>query len=244
MPRPYIQLPIDKIEILAKRHWNSADELKKISVELEHRKTRAARKLKEHIIVHMSEINGKAPKSILVQQTVDKFDPQKDIMKYDQLVVDVIKQYQNNNFAKEDLMQEGRAGLLEAGKNFTGDTESSFKNFAKIKIKKCIEDFISFNSELETIKTIVNNDPQIMNREISSPLESVIKKNQYEQTSRLLSTLTPREERVLRMRFGIYKKEDQPLEEVGQDFEVTRERIRLIEAKEQRKLRNINRRGK
>ena len=62
--------------------------------------------------------------------------------------------------------------------------------------------------------------------------------NLAEQTRRVLKTLTPREEKVLRMRFGIGEKSDHTLEEVGQDFEVTRERIRQIEAKALRKLRH------
>jgi RNA polymerase primary sigma factor len=76
---------------------------------------------------------------------------------------------------------------------------------------------------------------------VVSPLEAVIKANLSEQTSRVLSTLTPREEKVLRMRFGIGEKSDHTLEEVGQDFEVTRERIRQIEAKALRKLRHPSR---
>jgi RNA polymerase primary sigma factor len=57
----------------------------------------------------------------------------------------------------------------------------------------------------------------------------------------VLATLTPREEKVLRMRFGIGERSDHTLEEVGQDFEVTRERIRQIEAKALRKLRHPSR---
>ncbi|MDZ7697603.1 MAG: sigma factor-like helix-turn-helix DNA-binding protein [Deltaproteobacteria bacterium] len=62
-----------------------------------------------------------------------------------------------------------------------------------------------------------------------------------EQTRRVLTTLTPREEKVLRMRFGIGEKADHTLEEVGRDFCVTRERIRQIEAKALRKLRHPSR---
>ena len=62
-----------------------------------------------------------------------------------------------------------------------------------------------------------------------------------EQTRRILSTLTPREEKVLRMRFGIGEESDHTLEEVGKDFNVTRERIRQIEAKALRKLRHPSR---
>ncbi len=74
-----------------------------------------------------------------------------------------------------------------------------------------------------------------------SPSEAVISVNLAEQTRKVLSTLTPREEKVLRMRFGIGEKSDHTLEEVGQDFEVTRERIRQIEAKALRKLRHPSR---
>jgi RNA polymerase primary sigma factor len=81
----------------------------------------------------------------------------------------------------------------------------------------------------------------IEDKGVVNPLEAVIKANLSEQTSRVLSTLTPREEKVLRMRFGIGEKSDHTLEEVGQDFEVTRERIRQIEAKALRKLRHPSR---
>jgi RNA polymerase primary sigma factor len=81
----------------------------------------------------------------------------------------------------------------------------------------------------------------IEDKSISSPVESVISNNLEDSTRRVLKTLTPREEKVLRMRFGIGEKSDHTLEEVGQDFEVTRERIRQIEAKALRKLRHPSR---
>ncbi len=73
------------------------------------------------------------------------------------------------------------------------------------------------------------------------PLESTIQGNLKETTSRVLAALTPREERVLRMRFGIGMNTDHTLEEVGQQFNVTRERIRQIEAKALRKLKHPSR---
>ena len=73
------------------------------------------------------------------------------------------------------------------------------------------------------------------------PLDSAILSNLRESTTRVLSTLTPREERVLRMRFGIGMNTDHTLEEVGQQFSVTRERIRQIEAKALRKLKHPSR---
>ncbi len=69
-----------------------------------------------------------------------------------------------------------------------------------------------------------------------SPADAMITTNLAEETRKVLATLTPREEKVLRMRFGIGEKSDHTLEEVGRDFEVTRERIRQIEAKALRKL--------
>ncbi|MCI5065153.1 RNA polymerase sigma factor RpoD [bacterium] len=74
-----------------------------------------------------------------------------------------------------------------------------------------------------------------------SPSNAVVNMNLHEQTRRVLATLTPREEKVLRMRFGIGEKSDHTLEEVGQNFDVTRERIRQIEAKALRKLRHPSR---
>ncbi len=73
------------------------------------------------------------------------------------------------------------------------------------------------------------------------PQDAVINSNLADQTRKVLSTLAPREERVLKMRFGIGERANHTLEEVGQDFEVTRERIRQIEAKALRKLRHPSR---
>jgi RNA polymerase primary sigma factor len=81
----------------------------------------------------------------------------------------------------------------------------------------------------------------IEDKGVINPQDAVINANLSEQTRKVLSTLTPREEKVLRMRFGIGEKYDHTLEEVGQDFDVTRERIRQIEAKALRKLRHPSR---
>lgn len=81
----------------------------------------------------------------------------------------------------------------------------------------------------------------IEDKKFMLPSEAAINQNLAEQTRKVLATLTPREEKVLRMRFGIGEKADHTLEEVGQDFQVTRERIRQIEAKALRKLRHPTR---
>ncbi len=81
----------------------------------------------------------------------------------------------------------------------------------------------------------------IEDKKIMLPSDAAVNLNLAEQTRKVLATLTPREEKVLRMRFGIGEKADHTLEEVGQDFTVTRERIRQIEAKALRKLRHPTR---
>jgi RNA polymerase primary sigma factor len=73
------------------------------------------------------------------------------------------------------------------------------------------------------------------------PIDAAIQSNLRQTTTKILSSLTPREERVLRMRFGIGMNSDHTLEEVGQQFSVTRERIRQIEAKALRKLKHPTR---
>ncbi len=84
----------------------------------------------------------------------------------------------------------------------------------------------------------------IEDKNVINPSKAMVNLNLVEQTRKILATLTPREERVLRMRFGIGEESDHTLEEVGQDFNVTRERIRQIEAKALRKLRHPSRSSK
>jgi RNA polymerase primary sigma factor len=81
----------------------------------------------------------------------------------------------------------------------------------------------------------------IEDKSLIAPNDAVVSISLSEQTRKVLATLTPREEKVLRMRFGIGEDSDHTLEEVGQDFSVTRERIRQIEAKALRKLRHPSR---
>ncbi|MBI4827829.1 MAG: RNA polymerase sigma factor RpoD, partial [Nitrospinae bacterium] len=81
----------------------------------------------------------------------------------------------------------------------------------------------------------------IEDKKAMSPLEAVVRSGLKEKTAQVLATLVSREERVVRKRFGIGMDSEHTLEEVGQDFEVTRERIRQIEAKALRKLRHPSR---
>jgi len=84
----------------------------------------------------------------------------------------------------------------------------------------------------------------IEDKEVISPQEAAISSNMANQTQRVLSTLNKREEKILRMRFGIGEKDNYTLEEVGQDFDLTRERIRQIEDKALRKLKHSSRADK
>jgi RNA polymerase primary sigma factor len=84
----------------------------------------------------------------------------------------------------------------------------------------------------------------IEDKRVLSPASAVVNASLQAQTRKVLSSLTPREEKVLKMRFGIGEKSDHTLEEVGQTFDVTRERIRQIEAKALRKLRHPSRKNK
>ena len=81
----------------------------------------------------------------------------------------------------------------------------------------------------------------IEDRNVLSPSDAVINLNLKEQTESVLKTLTPREEKVIKMRFGVGDGSEHTLEEVGQQFSVTRERIRQIEAKALRKLKHPSR---
>jgi len=92
-------------------------------------------------------------------------------------------------------------------------------------------------STIETYDTINDVSPVIVN----DCLEELKQQQLQEQVTKVLSTLTPREERVIRMRFGIGLNTDYTLEEVGQVFSVTRDRIRQIEAKALRKLKHPDR---
>jgi RNA polymerase primary sigma factor len=84
----------------------------------------------------------------------------------------------------------------------------------------------------------------IEDKEVISPQEAATRSNMAKQIQKVLSTLNKKEEKILRMRFGIGEKHDHTLEEVGQDFDLTRERIRQIEEKALRKLKHSSRAGK
>ncbi len=110
---------------------------------------------------------------------------------------------------------------------------------AVVKMLKIIED------EPVSLEMLMEDNPLIIesikDTDEQNPVEEINRAALQDQVYQVLCTLTPREEKVLRMRFGIGEKREHTLEEIGQDFEVTRERIRQIEGKAMRKLRHPSR---
>ncbi|MEW6185550.1 MAG: RNA polymerase sigma factor RpoD [Thermodesulfobacteriota bacterium] len=141
------------------------------------------------------------------------------------------------------LIRTARYLVQELGREPTPEEIAERMEFPLDKVRKVLK----IAKEPISLETPIGEEEDshlrdfIEDKKILSPSEAVIRLNLSEQTQRVLSTLTPREEKVLRMRFGIGERADHTLEEVGRDFDVTRERIRQIEAKALRKLRHPSR---
>jgi RNA polymerase primary sigma factor len=141
------------------------------------------------------------------------------------------------------LIRTARYLVQEMGREPTPEEIAERMEFPLDKVRKVLK----IAKEPISLETPIGEEEDshlrdfIEDKKIMSPAEAVIRLNLSEQTRKVLSTLTPREEKVLRMRFGIGERADHTLEEVGRDFDVTRERIRQIEAKALRKLRHPSR---
>ncbi len=141
------------------------------------------------------------------------------------------------------LARTSRQLVQELGREPTPEEIAEKMELSVDKVKKVFK----ISKEPISLETPIGEEEDsslgdfIEDKKIISPAEAVMSITLSEQTRSVLSTLTPREEKVLRMRFGIGEKSDHTLEEVGQDFFVTRERIRQIEAKALRKLRHPSR---
>lgn len=141
------------------------------------------------------------------------------------------------------LARTSRQLIQELGREPTPEEIAEKMEMSVEKVKKVFK----ISKEPISLETPIGEEEDsslgdfIEDVKIISPADAVTSINLSEQTRSVLSTLTPREEKVLRMRFGIGEKSDHTLEEVGQDFFVTRERIRQIEAKALRKLRHPSR---
>jgi RNA polymerase primary sigma factor len=141
------------------------------------------------------------------------------------------------------LIRTSRALVQELGREPTSEEIAKRMDIPVAKVRKVLK----IAQEPISLETPIGEEEDshlgdfIEDRQVVSPAEAVINLNLKEQTEAVLKTLTPREEKVIKMRFGVGDGSEHTLEEVGQSFAVTRERIRQIEAKALRKLRHPSR---
>ena len=141
------------------------------------------------------------------------------------------------------LIRTSRALVQELGREPNSEEIAQRMDIPVSKVRKVLK----IAQEPISLETPIGEEEDshlgdfIEDQNVISPAEAVISLNLKEQTESVLQTLTPREERVIKMRFGVGDGKDHTLEEVGQSFAVTRERIRQIEAKALRKLRHPSR---
>ena len=141
------------------------------------------------------------------------------------------------------LIRTSRALVQELGREPTSEEIAQRMDIPVSKVRKVLK----IAQEPISLETPIGEEEDshlgdfIEDRQVVSPAEAVINLNLKEQTESVLKTLTPREEKVIKMRFGVGDGSEHTLEEVGQNFAVTRERIRQIEAKALRKLRHPSR---
>jgi RNA polymerase primary sigma factor len=141
------------------------------------------------------------------------------------------------------LIRTSRALVQELGREPTSEEIAQRMDIPVAKVRKVLK----IAQEPISLETPIGEEEDshlgdfIEDRNVLSPSEAVINLNLKEQTESVLKTLTPREEKVIKMRFGVGDGSEHTLEEVGQNFAVTRERIRQIEAKALRKLRHPSR---
>ena len=142
------------------------------------------------------------------------------------------------------LIKISRSLVQEHGREPTPEEIAERMGFPLEKVRKVLK----IAKEPISLETPIGEEEDshlgdfIEDKKIMSPIEAVTKFDLGEQTRKVMTSLTPREEKVLRKRFGVGEKADHTLEEVGREFSVTRERIRQIEAKALRKLRHPRRR--
>jgi RNA polymerase primary sigma factor len=141
------------------------------------------------------------------------------------------------------LIRTSRQLIQELGREATNEELAERMELPVSKVRKVLR----IAQEPISLETPIGEEDEshlgdfIIDRSGISPSEAVINLNLREQTAQVLKTLTPREEKIIKMRFGLEDGSEHTLEEVGQNFAVTRERIRQIEAKALRKLRHPSR---
>ena len=141
------------------------------------------------------------------------------------------------------LLRTSRALVQEFGREPSSEEIAERMDIPVTKVSKVLK----IAQEPISLETPIGEEEDshlgdfIEDRQVVSPSDAVISLNLKEQTESVLKSLTPREEKVIKMRFGVGDGSEHTLEEVGQNFAVTRERIRQIEAKALRKLRHPSR---
>jgi len=174
--------------------------------------------------------------NIGLMKAVDKFEYRRGYKRTIRIPVHMIETINK-------LVRTGRQMLHEIGREPTPEELADKLQMPLEKVRKVMK----IAKEPISLETPIGDEEDsqlgdfIEDKNVILPLDSAIQDNLRETTTRVLSSLTPREERVLRMRFGIGMNTDHTLEEVGQQFSVTRERIRQIEAKALRKLKHPSR---
>ncbi len=151
--------------------------------------------------------------------------------------------YKFSTYATWWIRQASRQLVQELGREPTSEEIAKRMDIPVAKVRKVLK----IAQEPISLETPIGEEEDshlgdfIEDRAVVSPAEAVINVNLKDQTAQVLRTLTPREEKVIKMRFGLEDGSEHTLEEVGQSFAVTRERIRQIEAKALRKLRHPSR---